>query len=136
MKTVNTAPLSKVDSLENYTRREHIRILGVMEGIETAVNPVKFVSDMLVEVMGNSVFDKSPELFPQTQLSRVAYGDQSLPFIITKTMNVLSALRGASTFFLWPRSIRFYPDLSANLVKIQTEFKDIKTCLNKNSITF
>lgn len=65
MKTVNTAPLSKVDSLENYTRREHIRIIGVMEGIETAVNPVKCVSDMLVEVMGNSVFDKSPELAPK-----------------------------------------------------------------------
>jgi hypothetical protein len=33
-----------------------------MEGIETGVNPVKFASDMLVEVTGNGVFDKPQEL--------------------------------------------------------------------------
>ena len=41
MKKPNTALLSKVDSLENYTGRENIEIVGVMEGIETGVNPVK-----------------------------------------------------------------------------------------------
>jgi hypothetical protein len=34
--------------LENYTRTENICIVGVMERIETGVNPVKFVSDMLI----------------------------------------------------------------------------------------
>ena len=62
MKTANTVLPSMVDSLENYTWRENIRIVGVMERIETGVNPVKFASDMLVEVMGNGVFDKPQEL--------------------------------------------------------------------------
>lgn len=54
----NATLWDKLDNMENRACRSNLRIVNVPEGIEDGQDPVKFVSGMLNEIMGD-VFDKS-----------------------------------------------------------------------------
>lgn len=51
----------RLEDLENRSRRDNLRILNVADDNEKGQSTVKFVSNMLMEVMPG-VFDKPPEL--------------------------------------------------------------------------
>ncbi|KAJ8414269.1 hypothetical protein AAFF_G00051390 [Aldrovandia affinis] len=51
----------KLDNMENRACRSNLCIVNFPEGNEDEQDPVKFVSRMLKEIMGD-VFDKPPEL--------------------------------------------------------------------------
>ncbi len=48
----NQSLLDQCDDLENRSRRSNLRILNIPEGSEDGKDPVKFISDVLMEVMG------------------------------------------------------------------------------------
>lgn len=58
--TENTYFKAKVDNLDNCSWHQNIHIVGVPES--TSPISVKFVSDLLLEVMDDSLFEKPPEL--------------------------------------------------------------------------
>ncbi|KAK3542801.1 hypothetical protein QTP70_003012 [Hemibagrus guttatus] len=62
LKEQNTTLMDRVDALENRSKRSNLRILNVPEKSERGQSTVKFVSEMLMEVMGQEVFESFPEL--------------------------------------------------------------------------
>lgn len=62
LQSQNQLLLDRCDDLENRSRRSNLRILNIPEGSEDGKDPVKFMSDVLMETMGPDVFSTPPEL--------------------------------------------------------------------------
>ena len=52
--------MTRLDDLENRSRRANLRILHIPEGSEDGKDPVKFMSELLMQVMGPDVFTAPP----------------------------------------------------------------------------
>lgn len=57
----NDALKEKVAFLENYTRRQNIRIVGIPENVEGS-RPSEFVTKLLMDVLGEDSFEKPPSV--------------------------------------------------------------------------
>ena len=62
LQTQNQSLLTQLDDRENRSRRADLRILHIPEGSEDGKDPVKFMSELLMQVMGPDVFTAPPEL--------------------------------------------------------------------------
>lgn len=51
LQTQNSALQERVEELQNWSRRANLRIVNMAEGSENVQNPVKFVSEMLMEMI-------------------------------------------------------------------------------------
>jgi len=57
----NAALASKAEDLENRSRRQNLRIVGLPDGIEGSL-PSEFVSQLIQKIIGSEIFPKPPEL--------------------------------------------------------------------------
>ncbi len=57
----NTDLKLKLDDLENRSRRQNVRVIGIPEGLE-GQNPVTFMSSMFTELFGEGAFERPPEI--------------------------------------------------------------------------
>ena len=62
LQTQNQSLLTRIDDLENQSRRANLRMLHIPEGSEDGKDPVKFMSELLTQVMGPDVFTSPTEL--------------------------------------------------------------------------
>lgn len=126
------ALLSKVDDLENRSRRSNIRIVGVPEK-EEGRDPVTFFESWLMEVMGKNIL--SP-FFAIERAHRVPArppppGAPPRP-ILMKLLHfrdrdaILRAAREKGDITLQGRKVSFYPDFSNEIQKKRLQFLDIK----------
>lgn len=53
LQTQNQSLADRCDCLENRSRRVNLRILNIPEGSEDGKDPIKFISDVLMEMMGS-----------------------------------------------------------------------------------
>ncbi|RXN20588.1 LINE-1 type transposase domain-containing 1 [Labeo rohita] len=142
LKEQNATLMDRVDDLENRSRRANLRILNVPENSEKGQSTVKFVSEMLMEVMGQDVFEKPPEL-ERAQRSlgpKPQEGRPPRPLVICfhRFQEKEKALR-------WARqneakykgsTLRIYPDISADLARKRATFKNIKQLLYQKNVRF
>lgn len=61
LEKANVALAAKKEDLENRSRRQSLRVVGVPEGAEGG-SPLDFVSQLLHKVIGDETFPKPPEL--------------------------------------------------------------------------
>ena len=59
LEKANTALASKMEDLENRSRRQNLRIVGLPEEMEGS-SPVEFISGLLQTVIGNDIFPEPP----------------------------------------------------------------------------
>lgn len=141
LQAANTSLLDKIEDLENRSRRVNLRIVNVPEGSEDGQDPIRFMSEMLVEVMG-SVFERPPELerAHRSLRSKPREGAPPRPFVVCflRYQEKERALRWARQHELryHGRVIRCYPDLSAALSKKRAAFNDVKSALYHKKIQF
>lgn len=145
MKTLqsqNQLLLDRCDDLENRSRRFNLRILNVPEGSEDGKDPVKFISDVLMEMMGPDVFPAPPELerAHRTPASRTSQRPTPRTFLVcfSKFQQKEAALRWARNHELKYQgvTIRVYQDISAILAKKRAAFNPIKQALYQKNIRF
>lgn len=133
LEKANAALVSKTEDLENRSRRQNLRIVGLPEGVEGG-SPLDFVSQLLHNVIGEDIFPKPPELdrAHRTPAPKPAQGQRS---------------RDKERVLRWARSqkgdikfkdnrILFFPDMSASLAKQRAAFQDIKVKLHNAGIMF
>ncbi len=80
LKEQNATLMDRVDDLENRSRRANLRILNVPENSEKGQSTVKFMSEMLMEVMGQEVFEKPPELLLWHSTEAVFFTSRPRPY--------------------------------------------------------
>lgn len=142
LKEQNAMLMDRVDDLENRSRRANIRILNVPENSEKGQSTVKFVSEMLMEVMGQEVFEKLPELerAHRSLGPKPQEGRPPRPLVICfhRFQEKEKALR-------WARqneakykgsTLRIYPDISADLARKRATFKNVKQLLYQKNVRF
>ena len=138
----NATLLERVDDLENRSRRANLRILNVPEDSEKGQYTVKFVSDLLMEAMGEEVFENPPELerVHRSPGQRPREGQPPRPFVVCfhRFQVKEKALRWARTHDVEfnGSKLRIYPDMSAGLVKKRAAFKNVKQLLYEKKIRF
>lgn len=62
LRTQNATLLDRIKDLENRSHRANLRIVNVPEDSEGVEDTVKFVLNMLMEIMGNALFESAPAL--------------------------------------------------------------------------
>ncbi|RXN17961.1 putative transposase element L1Md-A101/L1Md-A102/L1Md-A2 [Labeo rohita] len=141
LQTENRDLKLKLDDLENRSRRQNVRIIGIPEGSE-GHNPVTFVSSMLTELFGEDAFERPPEIdrahrvgqkpqrnsFPRHMVVRL-HKYQTKELILK-----LSRERGQLEFN--GTVVRIFPDMSAEVMRRRAEYKDVKTSLRNAGITY
>lgn len=139
--------MEKIESLENYSRRNNIRVLNVREGCEGS-DPVTFFANWLPTVLGRENFPepllierahRTPALRPPAEgrpravlIRLLKYQDREK---ILRTAAKLS--RESNGPILYENSpVMFFPDLSASLVKRRKEYVQVKKELKSKGIQF
>ncbi|CAL9683234.1 unnamed protein product [Knipowitschia caucasica] len=143
----NTFLLDKVESLENYSRRNNIRIVNLREGCEGS-DPVAFFANWLPNILGCDYFAKplvierahrtlapkpSAGEKPRAVLIRfLSYQDRENVLCIAA--NLTKANKSPILFEDEP--VMFFPDLSAGLVKRRKEYNQVKKKLRSMGIEY
>lgn len=138
----NKLLLDRVDDLENRSRRNNLRILNVPEGSEKGQSTIQFVSQMLMEVIGEGTLDKPPELerAHRSLGEKPPAGQPPRPFVVC-----FNRFQEKETILRWARAhkpefngseLRFFPDMSANVAKKRAAFKGVKQLLWEKKIRF
>ena len=139
--------MEKVESLENYSRRNNIRVLNVREGCEGS-DPITFFANWLPTVLGQEHFPEpliieqahralaprpSAEERPRAVLIRLLkYQDREK--ILRTAAKLSRENKGPIMYENTP--VMFFPDLSANLVKRRKEFDQVKKELRSRDVQF
>ncbi|KAG9266222.1 LINE-1 type transposase domain-containing protein 1 [Astyanax mexicanus] len=138
----NVTLTSKVDDLENRSRRQNLRIIGLPEGSE-GQSPSTFISQLLVEIMGEEIFPQPPELdrAHRALVAKPAQGERPRAVIVRfhRFQEKERALRWArehpSTMYQG-KKILFFPDMSSSLARRRAAFKGIKAKMYKDGVAF
>lgn len=142
LQSENQSLLDRCDDLENRSRRFNLRILNIAEGSEAGKDPVKFMSEVLMEMMGPEVFSAPPELerAHRSPTSRASRGSSPRTFLVcfSSFQQKEAALRWARNHEIKFRgaTVRIYQDVSAALAKKRAAFNGIKQALYQRNIRF
>ena len=138
----NQSLLTRLDDLENRSRRANLRILHIPEGSEDGKDPVKFMSELLMQVMGPDVFTAPPELerAHRSPTFRSGQGKPPRTFLVcfSRFQQKEAALRWARNHELryGGTVIRMFHDHSAALAKKRAAFNGIKQALYQKNVRF
>lgn len=138
----NQLLLDRCDDLENHSRRSNLRILNIPEGSEDGKDPLKFMSDALMEMMGPEVFPTPPELERAHRSPTSRAGQRSSPrtFLVcfSRFQQKEAALRWARNHELKYHGavIRIFQDFSTTLAKKRAAFNGIKQALYHKNVRF
>ena len=142
LQTQNQSLLTRLDDLENRSRRANLRILHIPEGSEDGKDPVKFMSELLTQVMGPEVFTSPPELerAHRSPTFRSGQGKPLRTFLVcfSRFQQKEAALRWARNHELryGGTVIRMFQDHSAALAKKRAAFNGIKQALYQKNVRF
>lgn len=133
---------AKIDDLENRSRRNNVRVIGIPEGSE-GTHPSAFIEEMLLEVFGDQSFAKKPEVDrAHRSLAPPPKANQApRPFIVrlhhyqTREL-ILRLARGRGQVLYKGSRIHFYPDVSAEVAKRRAAFNQVKAQLRGAGIEF
>ncbi|KAJ8366118.1 hypothetical protein SKAU_G00149490 [Synaphobranchus kaupii] len=139
----NQALLDHVDDIENRSRRSNLRIVNIPEGSDNGKDPVKLISQLLVQcIMGPDVFTEPPELerAHRSLASKPRDGKPARPFVVRflRFQQKEAALRWSRNHEVKFRGtpLRFYPDLSSALARKRAAYNGVKQALYKKGVQF
>lgn len=136
---------SKVDELENYSRKRNIRLVNLPSGVEKD-DPVGFITKWLPDALGAETFPsplfieaahRVPARQPQTQSNR-----RRPPVFIVRFLNFqdkVKAMKAAKTkkkVMCGDQDVMFFPDLTAELHRRRKKFDAVKQQLKSLNIRY
>ena len=139
----NSELLAKTEDLENRSRRNNLRIIGLPEGVENDTGASAFMSRFFVEVLQDESFTELPELERAHRALRVRPTDGERPrqmyvrFLrYPEKEQVLAIAKRKGQLLYNGRKIFIYPDLSPGLAKKRSAFNPVKSKLYEKGIRF
>ncbi|KAK7916033.1 hypothetical protein WMY93_011794 [Mugilogobius chulae] len=143
----NAFLLEKVESLENHSRRNNIRLVNLREGCE-GNDPVAFFTNWLPDTLGREQFTEPLliERAHRTLAPKPAADEKPRPVLIRllkyrdREKILHTAAKRAKEFngpiMFENKPLFFFPDLSASLVKRRKEFDHVKKDLRSRGIQY
>uniref|UniRef100_H3AQG1 L1 transposable element RRM domain-containing protein n=1 Tax=Latimeria chalumnae TaxID=7897 RepID=H3AQG1_LATCH len=132
----------KCDDLENRARRSNLRIVGLPKGIEGR-DPVSFVGDLLVEVLGVETFPDRVEIERAHCALRPRPKEGERPRIVIfkllrfpDKVRILRRARGLGQLTFRNHKIFFFPDVSAELQARRREFTEARRLCHSLHLPF
>ncbi|KAM7398694.1 hypothetical protein PAMA_006548 [Pampus argenteus] len=138
----NKSLLDRLEDLENRSRRVNLRIINIPEGSEKGLDPVQFISDLLMESLGPDIFTNPPEIerAHRSLAPKPGPGGRPRPFVVCfhRFQEREKVLRWTRQHQLKYRDIvlRVYPDVSPNTAKKRMAFNKIKQAFYQKGIKF
>lgn len=133
---------SKLDEMENRSRRDNVRLIGLPERSEGA-NPIAFLEKWLGELIGKESFSAS---FSIIRAHRIPFrapseGGHPRPLLLRflnyqDKVTLLRKIREAGEVFFKGAKISFYSDFSPDLQRRRAEFTQAKRNLQKFKLPY
>ncbi|KAJ7990688.1 hypothetical protein DPEC_G00302990 [Dallia pectoralis] len=139
----NDALRERLAYLENYTRRQNLRIVGIPENAE-GPRPTEFITKLLIDVLGEDSFVKPPSVdrAHRSLAPKPAVGvNKPRPFIVklhhfqTKELILRLARQKGLLSFNGSR-FHIFPDYSPDVNKRRTAFSKSKKKLHTAKVQF
>lgn len=132
----------KLEDLENRSRRNNVRVIGIPEGTE-GNHPSAFIEALLLEVFGEQSFTRKPQVDrAHRSLAPPPKPNQApRPFIVRmhhyqmRELILRLAWEKGQVFYKGSR-IHFFPDVSAEVAKRRAAFNQVKAQLRGAGIEF
>uniref|UniRef100_A0A3Q2PUB8 L1 transposable element RRM domain-containing protein n=1 Tax=Fundulus heteroclitus TaxID=8078 RepID=A0A3Q2PUB8_FUNHE len=132
----------KVTYLENYTRRQNIRIVGIPENTEGA-KPTEFIAKLLLELFGEDNFQTPPSVdrAHRSSAPKPGEGNRPRPLIVklhhfqTKE-RILRLAREKGKLTYNGTRIHIFPDFRPDINKRRAAFSESKQLLHAAQIKF
>ncbi|KAK7896661.1 hypothetical protein WMY93_004490 [Mugilogobius chulae] len=132
----------KCVDLENRSRRQNIRIVGVAEGAE-ANNANNFVARFLVEVLGGENFDRAividkahRSLAPKPRLGEKPRAIIARLHYLTDKEKVMSLSRAKGKLSFEGSPVHIFPDMSPEVGRQRAAFNQVKAKLRDAGVQY
>ncbi len=138
----NKELLAKTEDLENRSRRNNLRIIGLPEGCEGRA-ATALMSKFFVDLLQDGSFTDLPELdrAHRTLRAKPAEGERPRPIIVwflcfQQKQQVIAIAWKKGQLMYQGQRIFIFPDLSNALAKKQATFNSVKTKLQQKAVKF
>ena len=129
------------DDLENRSRRQNLRIIGIPEGAENG-KPTAFMASFFTEVLGEEI--PSPLVLDRahrTLAQKPKPGDRPRPMIVrlhyySDKEKILQLSRNKGELKFREARIHIFPDMSAELSRRRAAFNPVKAKLRQAGIKY
>ncbi|KAL7856229.1 hypothetical protein AOLI_G00198330 [Acnodon oligacanthus] len=137
----NESLKSKVDYLENYSRRNNVRIMGLKEGTEGR-DPVKVFGEWLPQVLGAAYFSSllDIERAHRTPSSKPALNEPPRPVLIRclryqDREKILQLAKEQGNITVQKKKANLFPDMSPELVRRRKQMIPALKALKERNFT-
>lgn len=129
------------DDLENRSRRQNLRIIGIPEDVENG-NPTAFMASFFAEVLGEEI--NSPLVLDRAHRSlapKPKPGERARPMIVRMNYysdkeKILRLSRNKGELKFKGARVHIFPDMSAELSRRRAAFSPIKAKLREAGVTY
>lgn len=145
LQSENVQLKDKVEDLESRSRRNNLRVVGIPEKLEGA-DPVKFMSDFFMEVLGANFFSSPPLLDRAHRIGPPRPSEEpGTPrprvFIVrfhyyTDKERILRRKRDTQQLKYSGQNVYIFPDMTASLAKKRAAFAGVKRSLHQKQVKF
>lgn len=132
----------KCMDLENRSRRQNLRIIGISEGIE-AGNPSRFMAEFFTEVFGEENFD-SPIIIDRahrTLAPKPRKGDRPRAMVVrlhyySDKEKILKLSRNKGRVMYGGSPVHIFPDTSPEVGRLRASFNQVKVKLRNAGVPY
>lgn len=141
LKTENESLIERMENYENRSRRFNLRVTNILERAEKD-DPIKFMSNFFVEVLGADVYGSPPVLDLAHRIGKERQtGSPGKPRVMIVRFHYFQdkarALAADRNQLTWRgRKVLFYPDYASATAKLRSSFSEIKSLLFKQKVRF
>uniref|UniRef100_A0A3B3C4J3 L1 transposable element RRM domain-containing protein n=1 Tax=Oryzias melastigma TaxID=30732 RepID=A0A3B3C4J3_ORYME len=132
----NKALKEKADRMEDRSRKYNIRILGVTTDVEKG-NPTSYMSALLEELFKDKI-QRAPEVEAAYRTGPKNKSGHRVMIVrmhrLTAREEILRAAKKERKFDFQGMTLRFFPDLTAEIVKARDSFREVRAKLWKAGV--
>uniref|UniRef100_A0A3B3DK96 L1 transposable element RRM domain-containing protein n=1 Tax=Oryzias melastigma TaxID=30732 RepID=A0A3B3DK96_ORYME len=129
----NKALKEKADRMEDRSRKYNIRILGVTTDVEKG-NPTSYMSALLEELFKDKI-QRAPEVEAAYRTGPKNKSGHRVMIVrmhrLTAREEILRAAKKERKFDFHGMILRFFPDLTAEIVKARDSFREVRAKLGE-----
>lgn len=133
----------KCMDLENRSRRQNLRIIGIAEGTEAGC-PTRFVAEFFPEVLGAEHFDGSPVIIDRAHRSlapKPRKGERPRAMVVrlhyySDKEKILGLSRSKGRLLYKGTPVHIFPDMSPEVAKLRAAFNPVKARLRDVGLNY
>lgn len=139
---MNEKMQAKIDDLENRSRRDNLRVVGIPEGVEKG-NPTEFMSNFFFEVLGPLGLESPPSLERAHRAAGAKPGADERPRAMILKVHrfqvkerILRLARQQDKLIFHGSRVHIFPDFSVDIMKRRASYNTVKNQLRAAGVRY